>query len=71
MKATKGPKPKVLSVSAWIVTNNRADQDCQVLDISSKGAKVVVKATSAIPDLCVPKIRFGLDAAGGRRKLAS
>jgi hypothetical protein len=26
---------------------------------------------AALRHLCVPKIRFGVDAAGGRRKLAS
>jgi len=34
----------------------------------------IANATEAVQDgriLCVPKIRFGVDAAGGRRKLAS
>jgi hypothetical protein len=34
-------------------------------------AKVLVYAQARKQLLCVPKIRFGVDAAGGRRKLAS
>jgi len=35
------------------------------------GALAIVKPETVIKWLCVPKIRFGVDAAGGRRKLAS
>jgi hypothetical protein len=36
-------------VSAWIVCNGRADSECQVLDISPNGAKVVVALRSQLP----------------------
>jgi len=50
-KKTKAPpRPKVRSVSAWIVTAGRADRECQVLDISPVGAKVVVEASASVPE---------------------
>jgi hypothetical protein len=36
--------------SAWINVNGRAVSECQVLDISNHGAKVVVEIPSAVPD---------------------
>jgi hypothetical protein len=36
--------------SAWINVNGRAGSECQVLDISNHGAKVVVEIRSAVPD---------------------
>jgi len=54
-KPTKRSERLVRPISAWLVTSGRANQECQVLDISPKGAKVVVQAGSAIPD------RFELD----------
>jgi hypothetical protein len=44
--------------------------------LAANGERVLlrleVQVVRAEPrDLCVPKIRFGVDAAGGRRKLAS
>jgi hypothetical protein len=33
---------RVRHVSAWIVLTGRADQECQILDISKNGAKLVV-----------------------------
>jgi hypothetical protein len=49
-KPTKRSERLVRPVSAWLVTSGRANQECLVLDISSKGAKVVVQVSSAIPD---------------------
>ena len=50
-KKTKAPpRPKVRSVSAWIVTAGRADRECQVLDISPVGAKVVIEASASVPE---------------------
>jgi hypothetical protein len=49
-KPTKRSERLVRPTSAWLVTSGRANQECQVLDISPKGAKVVVQAGSAIPD---------------------
>jgi hypothetical protein len=37
-------------VSAWIKVNGHAHIECQVLDISKHGAKVVVELPSAVPD---------------------
>jgi PilZ domain len=36
--------------SAWIVINGSATSECQVLDISKDGAKVVVEVSSSVPD---------------------
>lgn len=35
---------------AWISVNGRALSECQVLDISNHGAKVVVEMPTAVPD---------------------
>jgi hypothetical protein len=37
-------------LSAWIKVEGRAHCECQVLDISKHGAKVVVEVPSAVPD---------------------
>ena len=37
-------------VSAWIKVNGHAHSECQVLDISKEGAKVIVDLPSAVPD---------------------
>ena len=37
-------------VSAWIKVNGHAHSECQVLDISKHGAKVVVEVSSSVPD---------------------
>jgi hypothetical protein len=49
-KPTKRSERLVRPISAWLVTSGRANQECLVLDISPRGAKVVVQAGSAIPD---------------------
>jgi hypothetical protein len=36
-------------VSGWIVLNGRAEHECQVMDISANGAKVVTPLASEIP----------------------
>jgi hypothetical protein len=36
-------------LSAWMVLNGRADSECQVLDISPHGAKVVAQEPSVVP----------------------
>ena len=36
-------------VSAWIVLNGRADSECQVLDVSLHGAKLVAREPSEVP----------------------
>jgi hypothetical protein len=36
-------------LSAWIVLNRGTDRECQVMDISSHGAKVVVQIPSDVP----------------------
>ena len=35
--------------SAWILLNGGTDRECQVMDISSHGAKVVVQIPSDVP----------------------
>jgi hypothetical protein len=40
---------RVRYLSGWLVMNGRADKECQILDISSHGAKLVVQAPSEIP----------------------
>jgi len=42
--------PNVRSASAWTVTSGRADRECRVIDISPAWAKVVVDASSAVPN---------------------
>jgi hypothetical protein len=36
-------------MSAWIVLTGRADQGCQILDISKDAAKLVVGTPSQVP----------------------
>jgi hypothetical protein len=38
-------------LSAWINVEGRAHCECQVMDISKHGAKLVVELNSAVPDL--------------------
>jgi PilZ domain len=40
---------RVRHVSAWIVLTGQADQECQLLDISKNGAKLVVGTPSQVP----------------------
>ena len=40
---------RVRHLSAWLVVQGRADLECQVLDISQNGAKVVVGLHSEVP----------------------
>jgi hypothetical protein len=35
--------------SAWIVLAGRADQECQVLDLSANGVKVIAEMPSEVP----------------------
>jgi hypothetical protein len=37
-------------LSAWIKVQDRAIAECQVMDISSNGAKIVATAASSVPD---------------------
>ena len=41
---------RVRHVSAWIVLTGRANQECQVLDISKRGAKITVGTSSQVPE---------------------
>jgi hypothetical protein len=41
---------RVRHVSAWIVLTGQADQECQLLDISKNGAKLVVGTPSQVPE---------------------
>jgi hypothetical protein len=34
---------RVRYLSGWLVMNGRADKECQILDVSSHGAKLVVQ----------------------------
>jgi hypothetical protein len=40
---------RVRHLSAWIVLAGQADQECQVMDISANGAKVVADIPSLVP----------------------
>ena len=40
---------RVRHLSAWIVLTGRANQECQVMDISKNGAKIVVGVPSHVP----------------------
>jgi hypothetical protein len=35
--------------SAWIVISNQVTSECEVMDVSRGGAKIVLNGTSAIP----------------------
>ena len=41
---------RVRHLSAWIKVEGRAHCECQVMDISKQGAKVVVEPPSAVPN---------------------
>jgi PilZ domain len=41
---------RVRHLSAWITVQSRAISECQVMDISSNGAKIVAAMSSSIPD---------------------
>jgi hypothetical protein len=53
---------RVRHLSAWIVLAGRADQECQVVDISANGAKVVADIPSLVPS------RFELTFMKGNAK---
>jgi hypothetical protein len=53
---------RVRHLSAWIVLAGRADQECQVMDISVNGAKVVADIPSLVPS------RFELTFMQGNAK---
>jgi hypothetical protein len=40
---------RVRHLSAWIVLTGQANQECQVMDISKNGAKIVVGFPSHVP----------------------
>jgi hypothetical protein len=56
--------PKVRPIPAWIVTNGRADCECQVLDMTPKGAKVVVQAGAEVSD----RFELAFFADAGKRR---
>jgi hypothetical protein len=64
-------------LSAWIKVEGRAHCECQVMDISKHGAKVIVALPSAIPDRFelafskVVKIEFARSFGAAPRCLAS
>jgi hypothetical protein len=41
---------RVRHLAAWIKVNGSARCECQVMDISTQGAKVVVEMPAAVPD---------------------
>jgi hypothetical protein len=52
-KPTKHSKREVRRIrrlSAWITVQGRVNSECQVLDISKGGAKLVAPTPSAVPD---------------------
>jgi hypothetical protein len=54
----------VRQVSAWLVLQGQANRECQVLDVSPHGAKVVVQIPSEVPT------RFELAFfQGGKRRV--
>jgi hypothetical protein len=40
---------RVRHLSAWIVLKGQANQECQVMDISKNGAKIVLGVPSQVP----------------------
>jgi len=42
---------RVRRTRAWLVADGQADTECDVLDISRNGAKVIIAIPSAVPDL--------------------
>jgi hypothetical protein len=48
--------------SAWIISNGLATRECEVMDVSQSGAKIVSDGTSAIP------ARFELALVQGDQK---
>jgi hypothetical protein len=52
-KPTKDSKREVRRIrhlSAWIMVQGRVNSECQVLDVSKSGAKLVAPTSSAVPD---------------------
>jgi hypothetical protein len=41
---------RVRHLSAWITVQGRASTECQVMDISKNGAKIVSEIPSAVPN---------------------
>jgi hypothetical protein len=58
-------------VSAWIKVNGHAHSECQVLDISKDGAKVIVDLPSAVPDRFALVFFQGGQISGLRSYLAT
>ena len=61
-KRVQRPVRRVRHSSAWIVRLGRDDQECQVVDVSAKGAKVIAAIPSLVPS------RFELVMAQGDSK---
>ena len=40
---------RVRYLSAWLFVNGQADRECHILDVSARGAKIVVSIPSEIP----------------------
>jgi hypothetical protein len=40
---------RVRYLSAWLFVRGQADRECQILDVSARGAKIVVSTPSEIP----------------------
>jgi PilZ domain len=56
--------PRVRPIPAWIVTNGRAGCECQVMDLSATGAKVVVQISSDVAD----RFELAFFADAGKRR---
>jgi hypothetical protein len=51
--------------SAWIVLAGSADQECQILDISKNGAKVITDMPSHVPS----RFELAFTQGGAKRRL--
>ena len=67
LQRTRVPRPvrRVRHASAWIVRPGQADQECQVLDVSAEGAKVIAAIPASIPN----RFELALSQGDSKRRL--
>jgi hypothetical protein len=65
LKAFKTRSRRARHLSAWIVLAGHDDQECQVMDISKSGAKIITAMPSQVPD----RFELTFKQGDGKRRL--
>jgi hypothetical protein len=65
LKHLKREVRRARHLSAWIVLAGHDDQECQVMDISKNGAKIITAMPSQVPD----RFELAFKQGDGERRL--